>query len=129
MAFAHSTALKMHVRRHTGERPFKCLICPEKAFSQLPHLKKHMLSIHKTSKPYMCTACKSYFKTKIQLHEHFDSCEKGPVKLEPEQDIGMVSMLPKIKPRVDGAANWLLEVVEGYFIHTVENQLQHALST
>ncbi|KAF6202744.1 hypothetical protein GE061_003146 [Apolygus lucorum] len=85
MAFAHSTALKMHVRRHTGEKPFKCLICDNKAFSQLPHLKKHMLSIHKTNKPYYCIGCKLFFQTKIQLQEHQEVCTAG-VKTEQEED-------------------------------------------
>ncbi|XP_014243847.1 zinc finger protein 501-like [Cimex lectularius] len=90
MAFAHSTALKMHVRRHTGEKPFKCLICKDKAFSQLPHLKKHMLSIHKTNKPYICTGCQSYFKTKNQLLEHEETCERvSRKKMEPEFEGGM----------------------------------------
>ncbi|KAG8321916.1 gastrula zinc finger protein XlCGF52.1 isoform X1 [Homalodisca vitripennis] len=75
MAFSHSTALKMHVRRHTGEKPFKCLICPNKAFNQLPHLKKHMLTIHKTDKPYMCVGCQSFFKTKSVLLEHESGCQ------------------------------------------------------
>nr|CAI5826998.1 unnamed protein product [Callosobruchus analis] len=41
-AFAHSTALKLHTRKHTGEKPFKCVLCVA-SFTQLPHLKKHML--------------------------------------------------------------------------------------
>ncbi|XP_063235455.1 zinc finger protein 501-like [Bacillus rossius redtenbacheri] len=68
--FAHSTALKMHVRRHTGEKPFKCLLCPSAAFVQLPHLKKHMLCIHKTNKPYLCVSCRKFFKTKLELEAH-----------------------------------------------------------
>ncbi|KAK7868852.1 hypothetical protein R5R35_014179 [Gryllus longicercus] len=78
-AFAHSTALKMHVRRHTGEKPFKCLLCPAPgaAFVQLPHLKKHMLCIHKTAKPYLCVRCRDFFKTKAELEAH--PCSAPPV--------------------------------------------------
>ncbi|KAJ8897767.1 hypothetical protein PR048_003117 [Dryococelus australis] len=68
--FAHSTVLKMHVRRHTGEKPFKCLLCPSTTFVQLPHLKKHMLCVHKTNKPYLCVSCRKFFKTKLELETH-----------------------------------------------------------
>ncbi|XP_071055008.1 zinc finger protein 28-like [Onthophagus taurus] len=74
-AFAHSTALKLHTRRHTGEKPFKCVLCENIAFAQLPHLKKHMLCIHKTNKPYVCAYCKGYYKTKIEMENHYGSCK------------------------------------------------------
>lgn len=73
-AFAHSTALKLHTRRHTGEKPFICMLCDSIAFSQLPHLKKHMLCIHKTNKPYVCPYCKSFHKTKNDLEKHILCC-------------------------------------------------------
>lgn len=44
------------------------------AFSQLPHLKKHMLSIHGKDKPYMCEVCKDFYKTKQDLQTHSLSC-------------------------------------------------------
>lgn len=75
-AFAHSTALKLHTRQHTGEKPFDCILCVNVAFSQLPHLKKHMLCIHKTTKPYVCRYCRSFNKTKSDLEAHFAKCKK-----------------------------------------------------
>ncbi|XP_049861337.1 gastrula zinc finger protein XlCGF57.1-like [Schistocerca gregaria] len=78
-AFAHSAALKMHIRRHTGEKPFKCLLCPSAAFAQLPHLKKHMLCIHKTAKPYLCIRCREFFKTKNDLETHEQTCKAEEV--------------------------------------------------
>ena len=75
-AFAHSTALKLHTRRHTGEKPFVCVLCKSVAFSQLPHLKKHMLCIHKTNKPYVCRFCTSFHKTKSDLESHLVKCKK-----------------------------------------------------
>lgn len=99
-AFAHSTALKMHVYRHTGEKPFKCLICPNRAFSQLPHLKKHMLSIHKTDKPYLCVGCKKYFKTKNQLLDHENGCKEALDKKNSKDDSLDISVMPLEKMRV-----------------------------
>jgi KRAB domain-containing zinc finger protein len=46
------------------------------AFSQLPHLKKHMLSIHGKDKPYLCVSCDDFFKTKLELQQHTQICAK-----------------------------------------------------
>lgn len=67
------------------------------AFSQLPHLKKHMLSIHGKllnltqipfsfdifnsnqtgqPKPYLCELCKDFYKTKQELIQHTHVCSK-----------------------------------------------------
>lgn len=64
------------------------------AFSQLPHLKKHMLSIHGKDKPYgkkiksrpdlkihlnsflVCEICREFFKTKQELQMHTQNCFK-----------------------------------------------------
>nr|CAI5827001.1 unnamed protein product [Callosobruchus analis] len=73
-AFAHSTALKLHTRKHTGEKPFKCVLCVA-SFTQLPHLKKHMLCVHKSTKPYVCSYCKSFHQTKMELEAHYAECK------------------------------------------------------
>ena len=39
--FARSDELTRHYRKHTGDKPFKCIVC-ERAFSRSDHLSLHM---------------------------------------------------------------------------------------
>lgn len=63
-------SVKLHVRRHTKEKPYKCGVC-EKTFSQKAGVQQHMRS-HKSDKPFICPECGQGFKALNTLNTHVD---------------------------------------------------------
>ncbi len=67
--FKTSSILKMHMRTHSAERPYKCQVC-QKSFKNKGHLVVH-LRLHTGEKPYKCESCsyRSNYSSDLKRHK------------------------------------------------------------
>ncbi|XP_037719489.1 RB-associated KRAB zinc finger protein-like [Drosophila subpulchrella] len=66
--FTSKSALTIHSRKHTGDRPFKCTDCG-KTFSHNTYLQRHLVT--HSDKPFKCSICEKTFAFCSMLESHY----------------------------------------------------------
>ena len=76
--FTAKKSLNKHIELHKTEKGFACPQCDhENYFSTKVSVARHINTIHKKIKPFLCPTCGQSFSRKTHLNSHFDTVHKN----------------------------------------------------
>ena len=78
-SFSRNSSLKRHIETmHKGSKTFICAVC-DKPFSQKCHLTQHIETIHEGKRPHQCNICGKSFSQKHHLNTHVATVHQGSI--------------------------------------------------